>query len=506
MINQDSSPLHYRLALKMLKQREVVLAAATVVALSAGLNYLFSAYAPQLAFKLRLNSTQTNVVGAAGNLGVYLSSPFIGRIVDRRGPRPLLVFAAFALTAGYLIIREFYLGGHAKGSLFSTFGVGGLVFAELLTGIGSTAGLSSAGNTVAKSYKKKRAAALSVVLSGFGLSAFFYSTLSSLVLDAGATRRDTTASFLLVIAIGCFLSMFLGVVLVRPAPEPTSTPTLTEPSETTPLVPSEDAVSSVQEDVNVSGWALFREVDFYLIFLFNGLCSGVGLCFINNLGTVLRSLALSAEPSTTHLSPLDLSRTQSHLVSVLSVFNFLGRLCSGFGSDHLVHHPHEPRRVARVWWMVATALVLTLSQVCAFRATEVYGLNGLVVPTVLTGFAHGSLFGISGVIGLERFGMKNFSGTNGILALAPAIFGQTTNLIFGRIYDSHSHLAAALPRPPPSPSALALASSNPATHGCLAGRRCYAAAFELTTGMAIAAVAVAVVLATVRPRMKQRVA
>lgn len=87
-------------SLDMLKQRETVLAISTIVALSAGLNYLFSsvpflspstsfrdsasadklppnrAYAPQLASRLRLTSTQTNIIGAAGNLGVYLSCEF----------------------------------------------------------------------------------------------------------------------------------------------------------------------------------------------------------------------------------------------------------------------------------------------------------------------------------------------------------------------------------------------------------------------------------------------
>ncbi|GAA5956493.1 hypothetical protein JCM3765_003462 [Sporobolomyces pararoseus] len=481
----------------MLKQRETVLAISTIVALSAGLNYLFSAYAPQLASRLRLTSTQTNVVGAAGNLGVYLSSPIIGRIVDRRGPRPLLIFAAFALTVGYLIIRAFYLGGHGDGSLFSVFGVPGLVFAELLTGVGSTAGLSSAGNTVAKSYKKRRAAALSVVLSGFGLSAFFYSTLSSLVLNSGSARTDTTPSFLLMIAIGCFLSMFLGVIFVRPAPAPESVATsisteASEPTETTPLVNPESLTTLPREDLNVSGWGLFKELDFYLIFLYNGLCSGVGLCFINNLGTVLRSLAASSSPSSIHphFSHLDLSRTQSHLVSLLSIFNFLGRLCSGFGSDYFVHHKNEARRIDRVWWMLFTASFLTLSQVFAFRATDVYGWNGLVLPTILTGFAHGSLFGISGIIGLERFGMKNFSGTNGILALAPALFGQTTNLIFGKIYDSRSHFPSILTKP---------------ARECLAGRACYAPAFKLTIGMAVLAVVVSIVLASGRKKMRRRV-
>ncbi|GAA5934278.1 hypothetical protein JCM1841_005422 [Sporobolomyces salmonicolor] len=505
----------------MLSQREIVLASATVVSISCGLNYLFSAYAPQLANQLGLSSTSTNLVGAAGNLGVYLSSPIIGRIVDRQGPKPTLLFAAVALTSGYLLIRAFYVGGDADGSLFAKLGVPGLALAELLTGIGSTAGLSSAGNTVAKSYKKKRAAALSVVLSGFGLSAFFYSTLSSALLHSVDTDRDTTPSFLLLLAIGCLISMSLGVLLVKPVANSSPVDALHETATDSSVhVPAVDAdaeadvvveptatertplvnIKARKDEINVSGLALFRELDFYLIFLFNGLCAGVGLCYINNIGTVIRSLSLASDSAHPLPSPHSIALTQSRLVSLLSIFNFLGRLCSGFGSDYFVHHKIEGRRVHRVWWLVWTSSFYTLSQVFAMHATRIEGWKGLVLPTILTGFAHGSLFGISGVIGLERFGLKNFSGTNGLLALAPALFGQSTNLIFGRIYDSHSHSHSR----DSAPSRLAVPSSSPTT--CTLGRACYLDAFRLTTAMAAGAVVVALVLATGRKSMKIRAA
>lgn len=75
-----------------LNQKVITLVFACIAALSAGTNYVvsqiccqdsrnppltipreqFSAYAPQLAARLHLNSKQTNLVGAAGNAGVYL--------------------------------------------------------------------------------------------------------------------------------------------------------------------------------------------------------------------------------------------------------------------------------------------------------------------------------------------------------------------------------------------------------------------------------------------------
>ncbi|GAA5991877.1 hypothetical protein JCM10908_002252 [Rhodotorula pacifica] len=625
--------------------RYTVLAAATVASLSCGLNYCFSAYAPQLGNRLQLTSTQLNTVGAAGNLGVYLSSPIIGRIVDRNGPKPMLVFAAIALTSGYLIIRAFYTTASGDafteggGGWFAVAGVPGLVAAQLLTGMGSTAGLSSVGNSVAKSFRKRRAAALSVVLSGFGLSAFFYSTISSLFLHpsshptkpratspesilahATVSKSDTTSSFLLLLALGSLFSMLVGLVFVKPVPPaskevnvpvqedegegqiarvPVDTATQGEEdgndefgesesgltvrahrgaypalsddantsqqtllpspspssprrtaydlnSERTPLLRRGNSTSSVVPERNITGWALLREVDFYLIFMFNGLCAGVGLCYINNLGTIVRSLSYPLE-----IPPDQIALDQSRLVSLLSVFNFLGRLMSGFGSDWLLHRHRRGRgreeegrmangvdgkpttttigrgeeggsggrrSIPRVAFLPLTSLLFLLSQLSLLfisislssssPPTTSSPARALSLPTALIGLAHGSLFGLSGIIGLERFGMRSFSQTNGVLALAPALFGQTTNLIFGRIYDSHlpsSH------SPSPSPSSLVSSpSSSPAVAAgagaptCTSGAACYIPAVFLTCGMSVLATGVGVWLAVGRGEMRRR--
>jgi hypothetical protein len=66
--------------------------------------------------------------------------------------------------------------------------------------------------------------------------------------------------------------------------------------------------------------------------------------------------------------------------------------------------------------------------------------------------------------------------------------GQTTNLIFGRIYDSH-----AVSSPLGSPT-------------CVEGRACYVDAFKITAGMGFGAICVAVVLATQRKGMRVRAA
>lgn len=182
---------------------------------------------------------------------------------------------------------------------------------------------------------------------------------------------------------------------------------------------------------------------------------------INNLGTIVRSLSypLQAESS---LTPAQIVRHQARLVSLLSIFNFVGRLVSGFGSDYLLHGRRQDRHhsreevqaesikpnsrrtgemarpsptatmsttvprgsIPRVVFLPLTSLLFLLSQLSLLSISR--NPSYLFLPTALTGLAHGCLFGLSGIIGLERFGIKSFSQTNGVLALAPAFFGESS--------------------------------------------------------------------------------
>ncbi|KDE07679.1 hypothetical protein MVLG_02139 [Microbotryum lychnidis-dioicae p1A1 Lamole] len=511
MVIATSSPTPRRLGGK--EGRLVTLVFATIVGLSAGTNYLFSAYAPQLASRLALSSTQLNLIGSAGNLGVYLSGIPIGRLVDRHGPTFLLIFSAVALSSAYLIIRSIYFGG--QDGIFSAIGVPGLALMEMFTGIGSTAALAAAGNAIALSFKKTRATALSLVLSGFGLSAFFYSSIWRKI---SPTTSDPTAALLLLLALGCGASMALGAITIRrpaiiipatPAPVPppsivvnSPSPDDSEddadtiaaglfPSERTPLVRSNSSKSVHDEVISVSGWGLARELDFWLLFVFNGLCSGCGLMYINNVGTLVRTLALS--PGSSDQPPWHVAVQQAKLVSLLSVFNCLGRLLTGFLSDFMLHRAPAKWMFSRIWWNVSTAVMLVVAQITISRASTIDGVwAGLTVPTILVGLAHGSVFGISGIIGLERIGIKHFSGNNGVLALAPAIFGQATNLMFGKIYD---HQASQFSK---HPSVLAAST-------CTLGRDCHLLSFRITTMMAVLALGFGMVLSN-RQSMKRRAA
>ena len=89
----------------------IAVAAATLCSLACGTNYAYSAWGPQFAQKLNLTNTQSNLIGAAGNVGMYASGIPFGYMIDRRGPRLNTVIGAFALALGYYPLLKAYEAG-----------------------------------------------------------------------------------------------------------------------------------------------------------------------------------------------------------------------------------------------------------------------------------------------------------------------------------------------------------------------------------------------------------
>lgn len=90
-------------------------------------------------------------------VGVYLSSPFWGMIVDKTGPKPNM-FAGFCLLLmGYLGIRVIYDTGLTQDSNKESESVSTatfllLVLFSIMTGVGGNGGYSASLNVIAKSF------------------------------------------------------------------------------------------------------------------------------------------------------------------------------------------------------------------------------------------------------------------------------------------------------------------------------------------------------------------
>ncbi|KIJ58792.1 hypothetical protein HYDPIDRAFT_44335 [Hydnomerulius pinastri MD-312] len=193
--------------------------------------------------RLHASHMQLNVIGLAGNVGVYSSGPVWGRIVDLRGPRIPFIGASICPLFGYSGIKRIYDDGVGGGTTVSALHFAVLVVCGFMTGLRGNARLGAAVNTTAKCFPDTAvrtspsltcfysrrfglhslssynciawtdqdnmfhsATTTGLVLSGFGLSAFWLSMLAHLLIPG-----DTSA-FLLILALGTAIPMLVDLL------------------------------------------------------------------------------------------------------------------------------------------------------------------------------------------------------------------------------------------------------------------------------------------------------
>lgn len=432
-------------------ERAASLVGCFLTGIACGTMYLYSAFAPQLGLRLALNTTDTSKIGMIGNLGMALSGPFAGVLVDRHGFQAPIVIGAIFMGGGYTIIRLCYMNVVAS--------VPTLACAMALVGTGGTFGFASAMKCAAVNFPNARGAATSVPMAAFGLSAFFFSTLFSTYYDG------VTIDFLLALAIIPTILLALGLFTVRPLPPQHSRhhsrggsgiEMYSQPSSPhSPMAASKEAdadlkKSSVQA-VDIHGFTLLKNSQFWKHFVIMGFVAGIGQMFIYSCGFSVKALQ---QQSTTVAGSHDSEQLQSLQVGAISIASFLGRIGSGYLCDLAASKSH-PRSVL----LIASTAASVLSQLGALSITDVHSFW---MVSALSGLAYGVCFGSYPTILADSYGMKHFSQNWGLLSLAPIIPSYCLNLWYGMVYDSHSIV------------------TERGARICTLGAQCYQEAFQLS--------------------------
>lgn len=211
-----------------------------------------------------------------------------------------------------------------------------------------------------------------------------------------------------------------------------------------------------QRKKELTGLPLLKTLRFWQLWIALGLLCGVGLMTINNIGNDARALWYHYDDSVSH--EFIQSRQLMH-VGILSLGSFTGRLCSGIGSDWLIH-----RNSSRFWTLVGSSTIFTIAQMVAM---SVENPNYLFLLSSLTGLAYGALFGVFPALTADAFGTAGMAINWGFMTLAPVTTGNIFNLLYGSILDSHSHVRG---------------GNRP--HGkdliCSEGKACYSSAYWVT--------------------------
>ena len=166
-----------------------------------------------------------------------------------------------------------------------------------------------------------------------------------------------------------------------------------------------------------------RSIEFWLLFATLAVSSGAAMTLVNNMDAIAEAVG-------------SYGSTVSVLVSVLSVFNCLGRLGGGAASEGMVY-AGLPRPA-----------FLVLAQMAVAAGTGILVVSpdegGLFTATALVGLALGAHWAFLPSACAEIFGPDHIGGLYGGLSLSPMLgsFVMSTK-VFGHLYDLAVAAAAA---------------------------------------------------------------
>jgi len=478
--------------------RNLSFAAAVLSALCAGSVTVFSLYGHIFQERLRYSQFQVNGVAIAASVATYLPVPFMGYACDRVGPAPLSLAASVLFGAGYGLAAGLYkraadeaaagaLHGRPSGRWTYTF----MLLAFVGIGVGTCCMYLSAVATCAKNFGrgKHRGLALAVPIAAYGLSSMWQSQLGSRVLyerlpDGSRGDVDVFAFFLflavLLSAVGLLGTFTLKIVneedLIDEAVEELERSGLLDGSalftpgrssrgygaleRDNPFDDGEDAgiLDPAKDDEDDEArrkkqWVLNAETRRFLTdhtmwlfavgFLF---IIGPGEAFLNNLGTVIKTLY---PPSLAHAGAPTSAATH---VSIVGITSTVARLLTGSLTDLLAPSPPAQhvqitsstptlrRRgrfsVSRVAFLLGFAVLLAAGlMVLASGFAQNHGDRFWVVSG-LVGAGYGAVFSLTPIIITVIWGVENFATNWGIVAMFPAVGATLWGLIYSAVYQA----------------------------------------------------------------------
>lgn len=125
--------------------------------------------------------------------------------------------------------------------------------------------------------------------------------------------------------------------------------------------------------------------------------------------------------------------------------------------------------MSRLWCLVVSSSLFSAAQLYAFTLSDP---NYLFLLSGLTGIAYGFLFGCFPSLVAQTFGAAGLAQNWGTMTIAPILFGNVFNMLYGGIYDARSQVVA---------------QSGHAQ--CQLGLECYRTAYLVTFVTSLAAIA-----------------
>ncbi|XP_050228722.1 uncharacterized protein LOC126677946 [Mercurialis annua] len=159
-------------------------------------------------------------------------------------------------------------------------------------------------------------------------------------------------------------------------------------------------------------------IDMLILFISTTCGVGGALAGIDNLGQISDSLGYKKHSIAT-------------FISLLSIWNFLGRILSGFASEIVLTKYNFPRTLF---------LTLFILLSCVGHALIAFGLpNSLYFSSIILGFCLGAQLSLASTIISEMFGLKHFSTLYSVGSVSSPIGSYIFNVkVAGQLYDKEA--------------------------------------------------------------------
>lgn len=371
-----------------------IVAACALISLYVGgvVNFAFTAVFAPLNQQFGWNYAQISLASSIRSLELGLLSAVVGLLVDRLGPRKLLLSGVVLIFFGYLLF-----------SRVSSLAMFYASFALISAGMGACTG-TVVFTPITHWFRRKSAVAIGIVTSGFALGGLLVPVVTELI-----GSFDWRTAMLIVGAGTLVICLPLGLV-VRRRPEDYG---YLPDGDTAPRTDAEEAALPEHLiETNVTVWRALRERAFWHITL-SSMC----------LSFVVGALVAHVMP---YLGSVGVDRSTASLIALLlPVVSIGGRLSGGSLTRRIGNHATYTAS-----FLLATGGLLFFSYVSASDFWLVIGF--------IAAFSLGWGFNVIARIALLRqhFGTESFGAVLGFSSAVMMIGNMSGPPVAGWSYDT----------------------------------------------------------------------
>ncbi|WP_010621194.1 OFA family MFS transporter [Paucilactobacillus suebicus] len=372
--------------------RYIVATSGVVFHLMLGSVYAWSVYTQAIATQTSWSEASITFAFSIAIFFLGMSAAFMGRLVEKFGPRLTGTISSFCYGAGTVLTGLAIHSDHLW-MLYIAYGVIG--------GIGLGSGYVTPVSTIIKWFPKHRGMATGCAIMGFG----FASMITGPIAQSLIVKVGVEATFYILGAI-YFIVMISAAQFIRP-PKPGEI--IDEQSET--QITGVSLMNGQQLTANQA--VRTREFKLLWLMLFINISCGIGL-------------VSAASPMAQHFTNMSVAKA-ALMVGIVGVFNGLGRLAWASISDYI----GRPNTFTIVFGFEAILLFTLMSLHSSYLFT-------IALCIIISGYGAG--FSVIPAYLSDIFGTKDLGAIHGYVLTAWGIAGLVGPLLLSFSHEiSHSY-------------------------------------------------------------------